>query len=210
MKMNVRKCKPTYQRRAMPGWAIGIVTMFALAGCATPSLDMSGGRIDPPGPDGGIVIGSVLVQAEKDPPNSWFNRLFGRKAAGFTYDFEIVSVNPKDPQGERSYEHRYELDAKPGEERIFAARLPTGSYLIKTFRHEGLSAMGGNLGVVFSVAPDATWYIGRLLLEVPRRVTMGTAFTYKVEDAREATLAAVQKQHPDLRRHAVSVPMQVR
>lgn len=157
-----------------------------------------------------MVIGSVLVQAEKDPPDSWFNRLFGRKAAGFTYDFEIVSVNKNDPQGERSYEYRYELDARPGEERIFVARLPTGSYLIKAFRHEGLSAMGGNLGLIFSVAPDTTRYVGRLLLEIPRRVTMGTAFTYKVEDARDATLAAVQKQHPDLVRHAVSVPMQVR
>lgn len=200
-----------YRRRAVPGWAVGILGMLALAGCTTPSLDMSGGRVEPPGPDGGMVIGSVLVQAEKEPPDSWFNKLFGRKAAGFTYDFEIVSVNTNDPKGERSYERRYELDAKPGEERIFVARLPTGSYLIKTFRHEGWSAMGGNLGLLFSVAPDTTQYVGRLLLEVPRRVTMGTAFTFKVEDAREATLATVQKQHPGLGRHAVmNAPMQTR
>ncbi len=199
-----------YQRSAESAWMVGILTIFALAGCTTPSLDMSGGPIRPPGPDGGMVIGSVLVQAEKEPPNSWFNRLFGRKAGGFTYDFEIVSINANDPEGERSYEQRYELDAKPGEERIFVARLPTGSYLIKTFRHEGLSAMGGNLGLIFSVAPDATRYVGRLLLEVPRRVMMGTAFTYKVEDAREATLTAVHKQHPDLGRHAVNAPMQSR
>jgi len=156
------------------------------------------------------VIGSVLVQAERDPPNSWFNSLFGRKAAGFTYDFEIVRVDTNDPKGARPYADRYGLDAEPGVERIFVARLPVGNYLIKTFHHEGLSAMGGDLGVIFSVAPDATRYIGRLLIDVPRRVTMGSPFTYIVQDARKPTFAAVHKQYPDLGLHAVNAPMQVR
>ncbi len=199
-----------YQRREGPGWAVCLLAMIALTGCTTPSLDMSGKRIEPAGPDGGVVIGSVLVQAEQEPPNSWFNRLFGRKAAGFTYDFEIVRVDTNDPKGAHPYADRYELDAKPGEERIFVARLPVGDYLIKTFYHEGLSAMGGDLGLIFSVAPDATRYLGRLLLDVPRRVAMGAPFTYTVQDAREATLAAVQKRHPDLGQHAVNAPMQAR
>ncbi len=192
------------------GWVVCLVALLALAGCATPSLDMSGGRIEPAGPDGGVVIGSVLVQAEQEPPNSWFNRLFGRKAAGFVYDFEIVKIGGHDPEGVPPYADRYELDAKPGEERIFVARLPIGTYLFKTFRHEGLSAMGGDLGLTFSVAPDATRYIGRLFLEVPRRVTMGVPFTYTVQDARDATLAAVHKQHPDVGQQAVDAPMQAR
>lgn len=184
--------------------------LLALAGCATPSLDMAGGRIEPAGPDGGVVIGSVLVQAEQDPPKSWFNRLFGRRAAGFIYDFEIVKIDEHDPQGARPYADRYELDAKPGEERIFVARLPVGTYLFKTFHHEGLSAMGGDLGLTFSVTPDATRYIGRLFLEVPRRVTMGVPFIYTVQDARDATLAAVHRQHPDIGQQAVNAPMQTR
>jgi len=199
-----------YQRREELGWAVCLFAMLALAGCTTPSLDMSGGRIEPAGPDGGVVIGSVLVYAEQEPPDSWFNRLFGRTAAGFTYDFQIVRVDTNDPKGVRPYADQYELDAKPGVERIFVARLPVGDYLIKTFRHEGLSALGGDLEVIFSVAPDATHYIGRLLLEVPRRVTMGTSFTYEVQDAREATFAAVHKRHPDLGQHAVNAPMQAR
>jgi len=157
-----------------------------------------------------VVIGSVLVQAEQEPPNSWFNRLFGRKAAGFVYDFEIVKIDGHDPEGVHPYADRYELDAKPGEERIFVARLPVGTYLFKTFRHEGLSAMGGDLGLTFSVAPDATRYIGRLFLEVPRRVTMGVSFTYTVQDARDATLATVHKQHPAVGQEAVNAPMQAR
>jgi len=184
--------------------------MLALAGCTTLSLDMSGGRIAPAGPDGGVVIGSVLVQAEQEPPSSWFNRWFGRKAAGFVYDFDIVKIDVTDPEGTHPYADRYALDAKPGEERIFVARLPVGTYLFKAFRHEGLSAMGGDLGLTFSVAPDATRYIGRLLLEVPRRVTLGVPFTYTVLDARDATLAAVHKQHPGIGQQVVNAPMQAR
>lgn len=199
-----------HRRCDLFGRVVCLVALLALAGCATPSLDMSGGRIEPAGPDGGVVIGSVLVQAEQEPPNSWFNRLFGRKAAGFVYDFEIVKIDGHDPEGVHPYADRYELDAKPGEERIFVARLPIGTYLFKTFRHEGLSAMGGDLGLTFSVAPDTTRYIGRLFLEVPRRVTMGVPFTYTVQDARDATLAAVRKQHPDVGQQAVNAPMQAR
>lgn len=181
--------------------------LLVLAGCGTPSLDLSGGRIEPAGPDGGVVIGSVLVQADQDPPDSWFNRLFGRKAAGFTYDFEVLRVQLTDPKGTLPYLARYELDAKPGEERIFIARLPVGTYLFKAFRHEGLSAMGGDLGLNFSVAPASTIYIGRLHLEIPRRVTMGTSYTYQVQDAREATLTAVRSQYPHLGRQVADAPM---
>lgn len=199
-----------YQRREGSGWALCLFVMLALAGCATPSLDMSGGRIEPAGPDGGMVIGSVLVQATQEPSNSWFNRLFGRKAAGFTYDFDIVSVDRFDPEGTRPYAGRYELAVTPGEERIFVARLPAGDYLIKSFLYEGLSVIGGDLGLIFSVAPDETRYIGRLALDVPRRVTMGTPYTYTVEDARDAAFAVVHKEHPDLGRHVVIAPMQAR
>ncbi|HSE60480.1 MAG TPA: hypothetical protein VLA99_17395 [Nitrospiraceae bacterium] len=199
-----------FRRGKRLGWAVWIPMVLALAGCTTSSFDMSDGRIEPPGPDGGVVIGSVLVLAEQEPPQSWYNKLFGRKAAGFTYDFDIVHIGTSDPNGTQPYAKRYELDAKPGEERIFAARLPVGNYLIKTFHHEGLSAMGGDLGLIFSVAPDAARYIGRLLLEVPRRVTIGAPFTYKVEDGREATLAALRRRHPDLGSRVVNAPMQTR
>jgi len=198
------------QRCDARGFVVCLVALLALSGCTTPSLDMSGGRIEPAGPDGGVVIGSVLVQAEEEPPDSWFNRLFGRKAAGFVYDFDIVRIDAHDPEGAHPYADRYALDAKPGEERIFVARLPVGTYLFRAFRHEGLSAMGGELGLIFSVAPDVTRYIGRLFLEVPRRVTIGVPFTYTVQDARDATLAAVHKQYSDVGQQAVNAPMQAR
>lgn len=199
-----------FTQHGPPYVVVCVLAMLALAGCGTPSLDMSGERIEPAGPDGGVVIGSILVQADQEPPDSWVNRLFGRKAEGFTYEFEILKVDANDPNGTHPYLKRYELDAKPGEERIFVARLPAGNYLFKTFYHEGLSAMGGDVGVHFSVKADTTRYIGRLLLEIPRRVTMGVAYTYQVQDAREATLAAVFERHPELARQVVSEPMQRR
>lgn len=169
----------------------------AWAGCAsTPSFDMSGGPIDPPGQDIGIVIGSVFVETEEIPPDSWLTRLFGRKASGFDYDFEILSVpNPADV---RKIEARYRLDVKPGEERIFAARVPFGRYVINRFRYKGVSLLAGELGANFVVAPRTTLYIGRFVLKVPRRVSLGTPYDVEIQDAREATIAALQPRHPGL------------
>lgn len=188
-----------------------LASMLALAGCfSTPTLDMGEGRIEPAGVDGGIVIGSVLVQAEQEPPDSWFNRMLGRKAAGFVYEFEIIRTDMNDLKRSDPYKDRYVLAVKPGEEQIFVARLPVGRYTFKSFRHEGLSAMGGDLGLTFSVAPETTSYVGRLLLEVPRRVSLGVPFTYRVEDAREVTLKAVRKRQHDIADRIVDTPMQAR
>src|SRR5262245_24251216 len=100
-----------------------IPPFLLLAGCAaTPSLDVSDRPIEPPGQDIGIVIGSVLVQTDQDPPDSWLNKLIGRKAEGFDYDFEILrAVGPAGPPP--AGEERYELEVKPAVERIFVARL---------------------------------------------------------------------------------------
>ncbi|HEY5932944.1 MAG TPA: hypothetical protein VIT63_08500, partial [Nitrospira sp.] len=50
--------------------ALCFIAISVLVGCSTPSLDMSGEPIVPAGPDGGVVIGSVLVQADQDAPGS--------------------------------------------------------------------------------------------------------------------------------------------
>jgi hypothetical protein len=185
-------------------WSIGVLF---LAGCGTPSFDISDRSIKPPGPDYGLVIGSVLVEADSEPPNSWLNTVFGRKAAGFTYDFEIVRTGTIDGTIISGDTERYELDVKPKEERLFVARLPVGTYRIKTFRHEGFSAMGGELRICFTVTPKMTKYIGRLVLDVPRRVTLGSPFTYRIDDAHDTTLDKIREQHPDLGPDVVIAPM---
>ena len=187
-----------------------IPPLLVLTGCTTtPSLDISDGPIEPPGQDIGIVIGSVLVQTDQQPPDSWFNKLFGRKAAGFDYDFEILrAIDPSRPQPPD--EENYALEVKPAEERIFVARLPFGRYVINSFRYKRISVLAGTLGLNFVVAPRTTLYIGRLILMVPPRVTLGTPYTVEIQNAREATIDALQTQHPGLGRDAVDALIQGR
>jgi hypothetical protein len=189
--------------------ALILFGIVAWTGCSTtPSLDMSSGTIEPPRHEIGIVIGSVLVQTEEVPPDSWLTRLFGRKASGFDYDFEIVSV--PDPASIQKTDTRYTLEVKPGEERIFVARLPFGRYVINRFRYKGISLLAGEMGANFVVAPRATLYIGRFVLKVQRRVSLGTPYDVEVQDAREATIAALQPQHPGLGLDAMTALIQER
>lgn len=183
--------------------------LWLLTGCAN-SLDMSDRQLSRVEPNEGLVIGSILVDAHEVPSRSWTTSLFGRKAAGFTYDFEIVHVTETDPQGEFPYADRYELEVEPGVERTFMARLKAGDYLIKRFHHEGLSAMGGGVGVLFSVDPGMTQYVGRLRLSLPERVTLGTGFTFRVENAHDETVAAVKAVKQIVPQPVVNVPMHAR
>jgi len=186
---------------------VTLIGMFVLAGCATlPSLDMSDGPIEPPGQDIGIVIGSVLVQTDQEPPDFWFDKLFGRTTKKFDYAFEIVRAVGPHPQ--LSDEERYGLEVQPAVERIFVARLPFGRYVINAFRYKGITVLAGELGWNFVVAPRATLYIGRLILAVPRRATLGTPYTVEIQNAREVTIDALQTQHPGLGRDAIDALIQ--
>jgi hypothetical protein len=181
--------------------------MLVLAGCATtPSLDMSDGPIEPPGQEIGIVIGSVLVQTDQETQDFWFDKLFGRTTKKFDYAFEIVRA--VGPTSQPSGDERYGLDVQPAVERIFVARLPFGRYVISSFRYKGISVLAGELGLNFVVAPRTTLYIGRLNLEVPRRVTLGTPYTVEIQNAREATISALQAQHPGLGSDALDALIQ--
>lgn len=193
-----------------PAW-IQAIGLLLLAGCSTTSLDMSDRPIEPPGPGWGIVVGSVLVEAEDDPPDSWWNRTFGRNAEGFTYEFQIVRIEWTDRKGgSHPYAEQYRLEVKPKVERTFVSRLPVGNYLIKTFRHEGLSAIGGDLEVKFTVEPGRTQYLGRLILDVPRRVSFGTPYTFRIANARDTAVAALRQRYPALAQEVVDSPMQAR
>lgn len=183
-----------------------IAALFALASCATP-FDMSAERVALPGPEWGVVIGSVLVQPETD---SLSKNATGRDASRVFYEFDIVQIQPADPDGTGPYAQRYRLDAKAGEERIFISRMRPGQYLIREFHEEGVVGLGGKLDVVFAVTPGEIRYIGRRRVEIPRRVSSGKAYRFAVENAREATLAQVSKQHAKLTRAAVDGPMQAR
>jgi hypothetical protein len=184
--------------------AIGLA--MSLVSCST-SFDMSGERLTPLGPEWGVVIGSVLVQPVKAASGEDAMR---RDAADMTYEFDIVQSPPGDPDGESPYAERYHLDARAGEERIFISRLRSGQYLIKTFSQARMTGIGGNLDLMFASMAGEVRYIGRVLVEIPQRVSHGKGYRFTVENARESTLGQVSHHHADLANQAVDAPMQAR
>ena len=202
------------KKRACEGsvWRATAITMtsvavlFGLASCTT-SFDMSGERITSPGPEWGVVIGSVLVQPEKVASGK---NATGRDVSGSFYEFDIVRIQPGDPNGGGPYVEQYRLDAKAGEERIFISRLRSGQFLIKSFHEEGMIGLGGELDLVFASMAGEIRYIGRVLVEIPQRVSRGKGYRFTVENAREPTLAQVSQQYADLTKAVVDEPMQAR
>jgi len=183
-----------------------VAVLFGLASCTT-SFDMSGERITSPGPEWGVVIGSVLVQPEKVASGK---NATGRDVSGSFYEFDIVRIQPGDPNGGGPYVEQYRLDAKAGEERIFISRLRSGQYLIRSFRDEEVTGLGGELDLVFASMAGEIRYIGRVRVEIPQRLSKGKGYRFTVEDAREPTLAQVSQQHADLTKDIVDEPMQAR
>lgn len=184
--------------------AIGIA--MSLVACSK-SFDMSGERLTPLGPEWGVVIGSVLVQPVKEVSGEQTKR---RETTEVTYEFDIVQSPPGDPDGESPYAERYLLEAKAGEERIFVSRLRSGQYLMKIFAQAGMAGIGGDLDLMFASQAGEVRYVGRVLVQVPDRVSRGKGYRFTVENARESTLAQVSQQHADLAKQAIDVPMQAR
>lgn len=193
-------------RRATAIAMTSVAVLFGLTSCTTP-FDMSGERITRPGPEWGVVIGSMVVQPEKVASDK---DATGRDVSGSSYEFDIVRIQPGDPNGEGPYVEQYRLDAKAGEERIFVSRLRSGQYLIRSFHEEGVTRLGGELDLVFASMADEIHYIGRVLVEIPQRVSRGKGYRFTVENAREPTLAQVFRQHADLTKDVVDEPMQAR
>lgn len=182
--------------------SIAMTLGLSVAAC-TKSFDMSDERLTPLGPEWGIVVGSVLVKPAKLADESGKSR----DTADVTYEFDIVQSQPGDPEGESPYAERYRLDSKGGEERVFISRLRTGRYMIRSFAQDRLAGKGGDLGLVFDCMADEVRYVGRLLVEVPQRVSRGKEYRYAVENAREQTLRKIAESQPELAKRAVDAPM---
>ena len=182
-----------------------LVLALSLAACAK-SFDMSDERLSPLGPEWGVVIGSVLVKPVKLSGES------GKSgdASDTTYEFDIVQSQPGDPEGETPYAERSRLQSKAGEERVFISRLRTGRYMMRSFAQDRIAGKGGDLGIVFDSMAGEVRYVGRLLVEVPQRVSRGKEYRFTVENGREKTLTKIAEQHPDLAKQAVDVPMRPR
>lgn len=165
--------------------------------CAT-SFDMTGERILLPGPEWGVVIGSVLVQPEEGA------------AVRDSYEFEIVQIQPGDPDGTRAYAPVYHLTVKSGEERAFVSRLHPGHYLIRSFHKTSVAGLGGDLDLIFSAEPGEVRYVGRVHVQVPRRLSRGKDYRFSIDNVRAETLTEIARQYPELAHAAVDGPMQAR
>lgn len=62
----------------------------------------------------------------------------------------------------------------------------------------------------FTVEPGRTQYLGRLILDVPRRVSFGTPYTFRIANARDTATAALRQRYPGLAEEVVDSPMQTR
>lgn len=180
-------------------------SVWILSSCATP-LDMSQERMAAPGPEWGIVIGSVLVREDRIGSSP------GTRAIdpSMLFEFDVVQIQPRDPDGDGPHAARYQMDATAGQERSFLARLRPGRYLIKNFYRTGLSRTGGDLNLVFESQSGRVVYIGQLLIEVPPQLTRGKEYRFSVQDAHETTFSQLAPQHGALTQQAMTVPMQIR
>jgi len=178
---------------------------LALSACAS-SLDMSSRRLAPPDPDWGIVIGSVLVRQTQESSTS------GAETADRSamYAFDVVQIQPTDPNGETFSAARYHIETIAGQERPFLSRLRPGQYLVKNFHRTGTSGTGGDLNLVFETQPGRVVYVGRVLVEVPSEPTYGKEYRFFVQDAHEAAYATLAPHHDQLTQQAVTAPMRIR
>ena len=83
-----------------------------------------------------------------------------------------------------------------------------GQYLFKNFHEARVRGIGGDLNLIFASMAGEVRYIGRVLVEIPQRVSAGKGYRFTVQNAREPTLAQVSEQHADLVKDVVNVPMQ--
>lgn len=163
--------------------ACGLIFYF-MFGCATP-MQMPVEDLSQIGRNEGIVVGSVLIKGGRD--------ILGRK----DYTLEVGGMEP--------HLKNFAIDVKRnGEEAVFVTKMLAGEYRFAQLIMTGFSTYDPDLlDVPFTVHPGKTVYIGRLVITFSGDVT-DSVFLIRVDDAREETLASVEKTHGNLVRNAVT------
>jgi len=162
-----------------------LCAMIIVSGCAT-SMQMPVQEFSHIDRNEGIVVGSVLVKGGKD--------LLGRTS--WTLHVEGMDPDLKN----------FSIDVKrDGDEAIFATKMLAGKYHFSRLQQYGFSTFEFDIDVSFTVYPEKTVYIGRLVIEFPEGlINIGTLIFYSIEDAKDQTLASAEKTHGDLVRNAVT------
>jgi len=169
------------------------LALTLLSGCA--SMTSSKEELQSLGENEGIVVGSVLLSAANvDADESGWAFLRGRKAGELEYSVSISEAvfNP--------FQTTYSVPAKPGKEEVFVKKLPVGSYNMNEITPSGFLApqLVLTLTINFNVKPRQTSYIGKLVVNFPDRIMMGSPAHVEILDAQEETVEKLRGEYPSI------------
>jgi hypothetical protein len=159
-----------------------------LSGCA--SMVSSKEELQNVADNEGVVFGSFVIDVEKgQEKESGWAFLRGPKAGDATY---AVVISEK---GLNPLKQTYVIRATPGKEETFIKKLPAGEYQIQKIQKEGFTNLELNLRVNFTVAPRQTAYIGKLTVQFPDRITVGSPVRTNIADAQRETTELLKNEY---------------
>ena len=130
-------------------------------------------------PNEGVVVGSLIVKGGKD--------LIGRTK------WELSTENLSDSS---AFSKIYSITANRDEgEEIFVTKMPAGDYSFSDLT-QPFSTFHAKTYLPFTVQPNKTVYIGRIIIEFPPGfIIISTGVDIKVEDTREDIMDSVSNQY---------------
>jgi hypothetical protein len=170
---------------------VAALALTLFSGCA--SMTSTNEELQVLGENEGIVIGSVLLSAPKVAADeSGWAFLRGRKAGELKYSVSISRA------GFNPLTTTYSVPAIPGKEEVFIKKLPAGSYNMNELTPSGFLApqLSLTLAVNFDVRPRQTSYIGKLVVNFPDRIAVGSPAHVEILDAQEETIEKLRGEHP--------------
>ncbi len=172
-----------------------IIALIFMTGCA--SMVSTKEELQNLAESEGVVIGSVLLTVEKGEENeSGWAFLKGRKASELDWSVSIEEVG----LGFNPFATTYSIPAKPGKEEVFIKKLPAGSYNMLRVQPVGPFAPNLYLSLVvnFKVKPRQTSYIGKLSVNLPSRITLGSPVRFDILDAQDETIEKLRSEYPSI------------
>ena len=167
---------------------VAVSCLVMLSGCA--SMVSSKEELQNVGENEGIVFGSFVINVEKsEEKESGWAFLKGQKAGDATYAV-IISERGFNP-----LKQNYVIRAEPEKEEVFIKKLTAGDYQIQKIQKEGFTNLELNLRVNFRVTPRQTTYLGKLTVQFPDRIRVGSPVRTNVGDVQQETTEKLKNEH---------------
>jgi hypothetical protein len=166
-----------------------VLLAIVVSGCA--SMNSSKEQLQNVRNDEGVIFGSFVINVEQGGDDGSSLAFWkGQKAGNATYAviFTKRGLNP--------IKQRYMIRATPEKEDVFIKKLPAGWYEIEKISKEGFSNLELSLhNVNFQVVPNQNTYIGKLTVQFPKRIMVGTPVFVKVGDSQQETTESLKIEH---------------